>query len=1420
MLNVMYRQIILLVLFFSFPLLAEERCLDIFPAISTEYGAELTLPNFKYSSESDGSLTSSNFSLASGQYKDIKVDDNGVGYFSELNAEYRMKKLELNKNSTMQFVAGDYWMEELKVEKEASIAIVGAGTVRIYAEKITIDKEARINDANGNLILISYDDITIEKDVYFTGVLYADNDIEIEKDATLIGAITGKDVSIADPKSATYQESSITNSDFNGMCGLGKTPVNVVANYQFEECEYTGVGNEVIDQTGNYDGQISGISSSSSNAVINRALDLSATSTNDWVTLPNETIDGLDDFSISVWINTSVSKSQQEIFHALGSSASDDELEIYLVNSSTVNVKVRDNSQNLSTGSSVTNGQWHHLVVTRVDKNVCLFVDGNLKDCGDSVDAGVLSVPNNNSIVIGQEQDSFEGQFSSSQSFEGNIDEFIIFDGVITADEISTIYSHQNNGNNYDGSTRDAVQCFELIAQFSMDELSWSGRAGEIIDETGNFNTQAINGAVTDNELSARTGNPGTCGYGIFDGKDDYIQLDDDPRLDLKSELSISVWINPKVLPSSGLKTIVSKDENYEFHLQPSGEINWWWRTHSFSTSGAAIKAGSWYHIAITYRSGKQVIYVNGIEKGSRTYTGDLTLNNDPFQIGQDQGISSRFFEGYIDEVHVFKGALTATEINEVYAKTHACAEPVIHHYEIVHDGNGLTCDVEPITIKACVNSDCSTLSSESVSLDFQVTGSITPLITKASPTFTGSTTFNFSHTELETLQLSIANATLSATNTVECSGFGASCAMTFANAGFRFLYGISNELSVPSQTSGIEFPEELKLQAVKDSLGVCEGIFSGDVDVSLAQQNVVPNDNDGLSFQAAGVTIAKYSSFTDSITLSFNGDSIATIPNPNYLDAGQIRLHASYSDGDISLIGNSNNFWVKPHRFEITATHPDAITVANPNGNLIGDSAASSITHKAGENFTLNVSALNAQGSVTQNYRQADGQLQIKITRVLPTLNNTIDGSLTFIAGSSLPSSTTAGFQNATLTGFGSGATLGISEFSSAQYSEVGIIDLDIQDIDYGKQALAVEAANITIGRFTPAYFKQTVAETDSAPTVGNFDAYQSAIAGCSMTDWVYAGQRTDDNKGNISYGVEPIIAITAYNASGNITENYTLGEGEGLMKLVETGVDITLPVADDEQLRVGNVVDDFVAITAQMNTGILGESLDDDDNVIAGQKLYTFSSDDHFSYERNDSTLLAPFPAKIRFVTNQIADSDGITLAPTDATEDVVTTGIDIYFARMLATSAFGSEHTALRSPLYLQTYTGSDFEDHASQVCLAPLVGDKAAGDKYDGGMALWDYRLIDIDSDTITVDDSDAGIFGTFDAGTHNNLFFSAPTERGTLEWEYEVPAWLKYNWNGVDEGADSNLYDDNPSATLTFGLYRGNDRIISWREVSN
>ena len=109
---------------------------------------------------------------------------------------------------------------------------------------------------------------------------------------------------------------------------------------------------------------------------------------------------------------------------------------------------------------------------------------------------------------------------------------------------------------------------------------------------------------------------------------------------------------------------------------------------------------------------------------------------------------------------------------------------------------------------------------------------------------------------------------------------------------------------------------------------------------------------NAGLAFQTSNTNIAKYPQFSDNVSLNFGNDSIAIIPTPNYLDAGKIRLHAKYTNADISISDSSIDFWVKPARFQLLA--------ANATEEINGNSSTSTITQKAGDSFNFKVEALN----------------------------------------------------------------------------------------------------------------------------------------------------------------------------------------------------------------------------------------------------------------------------------------------------------------------------------------------------------------------------------------------------------------------------------------------------------------------------
>jgi hypothetical protein len=249
----------------------------------------------------------------------------------------------------------------------------------------------------------------------------------------------------------------VAGLSINPSSGGGGPLPSPILEYRFDECS---LASGVTDSAGVYDGTANGSTdSTAAEFQINRSLNLSATGTSDYVTLDSDAVNGLNDFSISTWIKTGTSKSQQEIFQALGSSQNDDEIEIYLENSTVVRMNVADRGSTVSAGKTLTDDAWHHLVVTRSGSSMCLYVDGSLANCHTNGGGSQISINNSSSVIIGQEQDSFAGSFDSTQAFEGYIDEFKIYSQVLSSTHVDEIYQNESNGDNADGSSRSAVNC-------------------------------------------------------------------------------------------------------------------------------------------------------------------------------------------------------------------------------------------------------------------------------------------------------------------------------------------------------------------------------------------------------------------------------------------------------------------------------------------------------------------------------------------------------------------------------------------------------------------------------------------------------------------------------------------------------------------------------------------------------------------------------------------------------------------------------------------------------------------------------------------------------------------------------------------------------------------------------------------------
>jgi hypothetical protein len=234
------------------------------------------------------------------------------------------------------------------------------------------------------------------------------------------------------------------------------------------------------------------------------------------------------------------------------------------------------------------------------------------------------------------------------------------------------------------------------LTHFRLDEAagSWNGTAGEVIDSGPTAWHGRLLVTASPSTTNATTPSPRItgqtsgiqgdfCGAGVFDGRA-VVEVAPDARLNYSTKLSATAWFYATAYPPAGsLASILSNDQNYEFHLTPSGQLFWWWNAAAL-TSTTTIPLGKWTHVAITFDSsiGRQYIYINGVQDPRvGTWQGTLAHNPCPFYIGGDVGTASscsiltdRNFRGMIDEVKLFDFELNAAQVLATMKGGRTCA--------------------------------------------------------------------------------------------------------------------------------------------------------------------------------------------------------------------------------------------------------------------------------------------------------------------------------------------------------------------------------------------------------------------------------------------------------------------------------------------------------------------------------------------------------------------------------------------------------------------------------------------------------------------------------------------------------------------------------------------------------------------------
>jgi len=191
-------------------------------------------------------------------------------------------------------------------------------------------------------------------------------------------------------------------------------------------------------------------------------------------------------------------------------------------------------------------------------------------------------------------------------------------------------------------------------------------------DDAMGYNSGAISGNV-DFVLGKR-------GQGIYlDGYQEYVNIPDSSSLK-PNEFSIAAWVKLESFScdaTSCFSVIVSKSDSgagngYGMYFSsPTGDISsadlkFYVNGISNLLTVSGIDASDWIFVTGTYDGSEIKLYVNGQLQGTKSYFGSITHSNQPFLMGID--LSGYQFFGYLDEVSIYRRALTNNEVSSLYS--------------------------------------------------------------------------------------------------------------------------------------------------------------------------------------------------------------------------------------------------------------------------------------------------------------------------------------------------------------------------------------------------------------------------------------------------------------------------------------------------------------------------------------------------------------------------------------------------------------------------------------------------------------------------------------------------------------------------------------------------------------------------------
>ncbi|EPP5636215.1 DUF6701 domain-containing protein [Vibrio cholerae] len=1215
----------------------------------------------------------------------------------------------------------------------------------------------------------------------------------------------------------------VNNSSVTGSCLPRSNPLNAcspapIAVYQLDEAQWNGqvgqVKNSVSDTL--HGRAINGATTNNTAPAL--PVDLNNMGTcgygvfignqNQYVDIPhNQQLSFSERLTVSAWVYP-VSRPTGDGLHTIV--AKDDNYEFHLDSQGRVYwywATSNNNANSLRTTQSIPLNTWSHITI-RYDRNL----SGNQRQ--RIYINGVAVASNNDSRALRTNTLNLEigRDFNfDSRSFNGRIDEVTIYGSALTDEQILSLYNQRHSCGG------DIPQCFSDDFNRPNLEQDWVP-----FTSSGNFTPRVVSNRL---RLTEAIGNQATAVtyQRIFPAANNLVQV----------ELDYYAWANLTGNGADGVSLIFSDatvtprtggfggslgyaqrtdtnpntpgfaggwlgiglDEWGNFANPTEGRVggvgfrpqsitvrgsqasNYRYLTHqtvspNIDTRNTNTPApGDRYLIEIDSRNASQVLLSIRRTRNNSTTT---ILNQYSIPLNQQGAIPEEFFLS-------LAGSTGASVNNHEIDNFRVCAlksRPVgaqINHFRITLPQQALTCDVADVSVRACANSDCSNTFTD------PVTAYLTPnsLPSATGGWVNGSTlTLNngigltqLRRNEAGTVDVGVSgsNPTAVAFNNTQCSYNGSdfsanNCTVNFLDSGFV--------VDVPNAYANQTVTGTIKAVRKDNASQQCLPSF-GNVQKSVAFWSDYLEPSSGssgfkvLPVVVNGTNVGQSANNAQPINLTFdqNGTAAFTV---SYREAGNVALNARFTgsgDEQDLLLEGQDSFIRVPKALVLSAK-----SFYDSDGKCAAADMSCNVFARADENFDLNIRAeavvadpVDASDDLTiHNYQQQNIALQHTLVQ---------------------PSA-------------GQSGVLGVNEYThllggtttiAQKVSEVGVFDFSLVapthylglDLASANLPIAVTSTG-SIGRFIPAYFSVSPMSNvtlDAACKTGNAFSYLGQSFEYSNSPGLYLQPKSANNADTQNYLIDP---WWRYNNQWN---GRTYSDS-----------------ANGVNLGFDNLQTSPISRQALNNSGI----------VLNGERVW---------YQKPlqpKAVFNAAF--NLTLSASDLTDQDGVCYRQNASspclgyTFSHIDGAMPLYWGKLVIQDVYGPETQALEQPIYVEHFTNNGFVRTIEDSCTAlpAITGFTLQSDPNDNG-----YTVL---TTGVAVPPQ---VLAEHSAANLNSgqraIRFSAPGAgaRGVIDSVLDLNAH-NLLWLAEDKDGDGN-FDQTTQGRAQFGLYRGSDRVIWWRE---